>query len=166
MSHGFLAGIFGTLDRFGVVVDLISTSEVHVSMAIEDNLSRKIMDRLVSELHKKGSVSLIPRDCAHDLSGTISPIGHCSRRHGDPLARRETDAQLGGHVWTDVPNPRPRQRQHRDDQSRRERDQHLVCHMRERRSQGAQLDPPELSANQTGRRSWKRCVPFLFSGVG
>jgi len=57
VSHGFLARIFGTLDRFGVVVDLISTSEVHVSMAIEDNLSRKIMDRLVSELQKSGSVS-------------------------------------------------------------------------------------------------------------
>lgn len=31
LSHGFLARIFGTLDRAGVVVDLISTSEVHVS---------------------------------------------------------------------------------------------------------------------------------------
>jgi aspartokinase len=31
ISHGFLARIFGTLDRAGVVVDLISTSEVHVS---------------------------------------------------------------------------------------------------------------------------------------
>ncbi|KAH0834718.1 Aspartate/glutamate/uridylate kinase [Lanmaoa asiatica] len=38
VSHGFLARTFSTLDRFGVVVDLISTSEVHVSMAIEDNL--------------------------------------------------------------------------------------------------------------------------------
>ncbi|KAG8744315.1 Aspartokinase [Ceratobasidium sp. 414] len=33
-SHGFLARVFGALDRHGVVVDLISTSEVHVSMAI------------------------------------------------------------------------------------------------------------------------------------
>ncbi|KAJ7089197.1 Aspartate/glutamate/uridylate kinase [Mycena belliarum] len=47
VSHGFLAGIFGTLDRFGVVVDLISTSEVHVSMAIEDGLSKKILERLL-----------------------------------------------------------------------------------------------------------------------
>jgi aspartate kinase len=59
VSHGFLARIFGTLDRFGVVVDLISTSEVHVSMAIEDNLSRKTMDRLVLELQKSGTVSPI-----------------------------------------------------------------------------------------------------------
>ncbi|KAF9067065.1 Aspartate/glutamate/uridylate kinase [Rhodocollybia butyracea] len=58
VSHGFLAGIFGTLDRFGVVVDLISTSEVHISMAIEDNLAPKFMDRLIIELKKTGSVSV------------------------------------------------------------------------------------------------------------
>ncbi|TFK41417.1 Aspartate/glutamate/uridylate kinase [Crucibulum laeve] len=58
VSHGFLAGIFGTLDRFGVVVDLISTSEVHVSMAIEDSLAKKLLDRLVRELQKNGTVSI------------------------------------------------------------------------------------------------------------
>ena len=56
VSHGFLAGIFGTLDRFGVVVDLVSTSEVHVSMAIEDGLAKKVLDRLVNELRKSGTV--------------------------------------------------------------------------------------------------------------
>ncbi|KIK90852.1 hypothetical protein PAXRUDRAFT_831320 [Paxillus rubicundulus Ve08.2h10] len=69
VSHGFLARIFGTLDRFGVVVDLISTSEVHVSMAIEDNLSRKIMDRLVSELQKSGTVSTHPEMAILSLVG-------------------------------------------------------------------------------------------------
>ncbi|KAI0263030.1 aspartate kinase [Gloeopeniophorella convolvens] len=58
VSHGFLAGIFGTLDRFGVVVDLISTSEVFVSMAIEDVLDRKLLARLVRELEKIGIVSV------------------------------------------------------------------------------------------------------------
>lgn len=59
VSHGFLARIFGTLDRFGVVVDLISTSEVHVSMAIEDGVGtrKKVLKRLVLELEKSGSVS-------------------------------------------------------------------------------------------------------------
>ena len=56
VSHGFLAGIFGTLDRFGVVVDLISTSEVFVSMAIEDILDRKLQARLVRDLEKIGIV--------------------------------------------------------------------------------------------------------------
>ncbi|KAK4054598.1 Aspartokinase [Microbotryomycetes sp. JL221] len=32
ISHGFFARIFGTLDKYGVIVDLISTSEVHVSI--------------------------------------------------------------------------------------------------------------------------------------
>jgi len=63
VSHGFLAGIFGTLDRFGVVVDLISTSEVFVSMAIEDVLDRKMEARLVRDLEKIGIVSVY-RDMA------------------------------------------------------------------------------------------------------
>lgn len=58
VSHGFLAGIFGTLDRFGVVVDLIATSEVHVTMAIADCLSQRIVDRLLNELKKAGEVSV------------------------------------------------------------------------------------------------------------
>lgn len=57
VSHGFLAGIFSVLDRFGVVVDLISTSEVHVSMAIEQGVERHSLDKVVRELSKYGSVS-------------------------------------------------------------------------------------------------------------
>ncbi|KAF7348586.1 hypothetical protein MVEN_01376200 [Mycena venus] len=69
VSHGFLAGIFGTLDRFGVVVDLISTSEVHVSMAIEDGLNKKILERLLRELQKSGTVSV-----HHDMA-ILSLVG-------------------------------------------------------------------------------------------
>ncbi|KAG6877763.1 hypothetical protein C0993_004137 [Termitomyces sp. T159_Od127] len=58
VSHGFLAGIFSTLDQYNVVVDLISTSEVHVSMAIEDALAKRLLDRLVRELRKIGTVSM------------------------------------------------------------------------------------------------------------
>jgi len=35
VSHGFLAAIFREIDRFGITVDLLSTSEVQVSMAIQ-----------------------------------------------------------------------------------------------------------------------------------
>ena len=34
VSHGFFAKIFTILDRYGIVVDLISTSEVHVSLVV------------------------------------------------------------------------------------------------------------------------------------
>jgi len=59
VSHGFLAGIFGTLDRFGVVVDLISTSEVHISMAIEGKPASRFLDRLVTDLKETGTVCFI-----------------------------------------------------------------------------------------------------------
>lgn len=58
LSHGFLARIFGTLDRAGVVVDLISTSEVHVSMAMQDFLNRKRLDRLIRDLSNIGDVTV------------------------------------------------------------------------------------------------------------
>ena len=66
VSHGFLATIFGTLDRYGVVVDLISTSEVYVSMAIEENLDKKVLDRVVRELRKSGTVSVCRTSPAED----------------------------------------------------------------------------------------------------
>jgi aspartate kinase len=76
VSHGFLAGIFGTLDRFGVVVDLISTSEVHVSMAIQGGglgqggLDWRTLERLVKELEKIGSVGPVTTQVSlyHELT--------------------------------------------------------------------------------------------------
>ncbi|KZS97301.1 aspartate kinase [Sistotremastrum niveocremeum HHB9708] len=69
VSHGFLAGIFTTLDRFGVVVDLISTSEVHVSMAIGDTHNKKSLDKFVKELRKIGTVSV------HNDMAILSLVG-------------------------------------------------------------------------------------------
>jgi aspartate kinase len=67
VSHGFLAGIFATLDRYGVVVDLISTSEVHVSMAFEGGagdaaLDKRVLERLLRDLRKIGTVSVMSHD--------------------------------------------------------------------------------------------------------
>ena len=89
VSHGFLAGIFGTLDRFGVVVDLISTSEVFVSMAIEDILDRKLQARLVRDLEKIGIVRL----CIPSFSPFATPrfSSHFNRRANLPVP-----APLGG----------------------------------------------------------------------
>ena len=56
VSHGFLAGIFSTLDRFGIVVDLVSMSKVYVSMAFEDRLCGKLFERLIGDLQKSGTV--------------------------------------------------------------------------------------------------------------
>ena len=78
VSHGFFAGVFRTLDRFGIVVDLISTSEVHVSMAIEDNVNKKLLNRILQELKKSGSVSFTfnsstdPTVATHDVAYQVS----------------------------------------------------------------------------------------------
>ncbi|TPX45246.1 hypothetical protein CcCBS67573_g10375 [Chytriomyces confervae] len=53
------AKIFSTLDRFGIVVDLISTSEVHVSMALGPHISGDKIKLAVSELQKYAVVDTI-----------------------------------------------------------------------------------------------------------
>lgn len=55
VSHGFFSHIFQTLDQFGMIVDLISTSEVHISMA----LSSPPGTEAISQLTKFGDVSVV-----------------------------------------------------------------------------------------------------------
>ena len=82
LSHGFFAGIFSVLDRWRLSIDLISTSEVHVSMAlhselpllngvgrddfqiIDDNLKGALRD-----LQKYGTVDIIPEMAILSLVG-------------------------------------------------------------------------------------------------
>ncbi|KAI5477263.1 aspartate kinase [Pseudohyphozyma bogoriensis] len=63
ISHGFFARIFGTLDKYGIIVDLISTSEVYVSMAINGSVRTSTLDRIVNELKVIGEV-VLRRDMA------------------------------------------------------------------------------------------------------
>lgn len=56
ISHGFFARIFGILDKYGIVVDLISTSEVHVSMAIHGEMRKGTMERVARDLKVVGEV--------------------------------------------------------------------------------------------------------------
>ncbi|KAI6037623.1 Aspartate/glutamate/uridylate kinase [Pisolithus marmoratus] len=82
VSHGFLAKIFGVLDNCGIVVDLVSTSEVHVSMAIEDvsedadstgngaaGSGKRVLDKVLAELGKCGTVTVHPHMCILSLVG-------------------------------------------------------------------------------------------------
>lgn len=107
VSHGFLARIFGILDRFGVVVDLISTSEVYVSMAIEDDVQKKVLDKVVKELRKCGTVSLlsvvqnsassdVPNQVSvHHQMAILSLIGKHMRRHVGMAGRMFTTLGQG-----------------------------------------------------------------------
>lgn len=59
LSHGFLAHIFTTLDNYKLVVDLISTSEVHVSMALSIQSEQEYqLKNALTELRKMGSVDI------------------------------------------------------------------------------------------------------------
>ncbi|GJJ10770.1 hypothetical protein Clacol_004998 [Clathrus columnatus] len=71
VSHTFLAGVFNTLDKFGVIADLISTSEVHVGIATEaGDISKKELVQLIHELERIGTVSIF------DDMAILSLVGH------------------------------------------------------------------------------------------
>ena len=69
VSHGFLAKTFLVLDQFGIVVDLISTSEVHVSMALGVGLSAEVLEKAVLELEKTGRVDVVKNMAILSLVG-------------------------------------------------------------------------------------------------
>jgi len=56
-AYGFMAGVFRVLEAHGVVVDLISTSEVSVSCTVED---ARAVERARPELEKLGQVTIVP----------------------------------------------------------------------------------------------------------
>jgi aspartate kinase len=60
ISHGFFARVFSILDRHAISVDLISTSEVHVSLAIHSGSAQAdAFMRAKDELAECGDVSVI-----------------------------------------------------------------------------------------------------------
>lgn len=68
-SHGFLAQVFTLLDKWRLVVDLISTSEVHVSMALHSTLSEASLREALHELRKYGTVDVTRKLCIVSLVG-------------------------------------------------------------------------------------------------
>ncbi|SAM01673.1 hypothetical protein [Absidia glauca] len=69
VSHGFFAKIFSTLDRYGVVVDLISTSEVHVSMVLGVDSADKDLARVIEGLRSVGEVDVLQNMAILSLVG-------------------------------------------------------------------------------------------------
>jgi aspartate kinase len=58
-SHGFFAQTFLILDTYGIVVDLISTSEVHVSLALGHQIKESSFLGALKDLEKLGEVLMI-----------------------------------------------------------------------------------------------------------
>lgn len=59
VSHGFFAQIFGTLDEYGIAIDLISTSEVHISMAMGASVNNVEMQKALKHLRSIGTVDVM-----------------------------------------------------------------------------------------------------------
>ncbi|OJD19183.1 hypothetical protein ACJ73_08660 [Blastomyces percursus] len=82
LSHGFFAGIFSVLDKWRLSIDLISTSEVHVSLALHSELpllngvgedEYQIIDEdlrgAIQDLRRYGTVDIIPQMAILSLVG-------------------------------------------------------------------------------------------------
>ncbi|KAE9374581.1 aspartate kinase [Stipitochalara longipes BDJ] len=70
ISHGFFAKVFSILDKRQLSVDLISTSEVHVSMAIHSaNLPEDDLQKAKEELEECGEVSILNKMAILSLVG-------------------------------------------------------------------------------------------------
>lgn len=69
VSHGFLASIFSLLDKHKLVVDLISTSEVHVSMALNEGTREHVLRELVTDLKRHGTVDVVKEMAILSLVG-------------------------------------------------------------------------------------------------
>ena len=70
ISHGFFAKVFSILDKQQLSVDLISTSEVHVSMAIHSpSISPDKMRKVQEELEECGKVSILNKMAILSLVG-------------------------------------------------------------------------------------------------
>ena len=82
LSHGFFAGIFSVLDKWRLSIDLISTSEVHVSMALHSEMpllngngrdEYQVVDGdlkgALEDLGKYGTVDIIPEMAILSLVG-------------------------------------------------------------------------------------------------
>lgn len=70
LSHGFLANAFSILNKWKLVVDLISTSEVRVSMALQSSFTETSFMNALVELRKFGAVDVTRKLCIVSLVGT------------------------------------------------------------------------------------------------
>ena len=85
MAHGFLHRIFEVFDRFETPVDMVATSEVSVSLTI-DNLGR--LDEILDELRQFAEVSTEREEAIVCLVGD-------NIRHTPGVARRVFNALDG-----------------------------------------------------------------------
>ncbi|TPX42940.1 aspartate kinase [Synchytrium endobioticum] len=94
VSHGFFASIFTTLDKFGIVVDLIATSEVHISMALGPNVLDPRLDMAIAELRAHGDVDVIKDLAILSLIGQLKHMIGIASRMFTVLAKHGVNIEM------------------------------------------------------------------------
>ncbi len=79
LAHGYLRAVFEVFERYRIPVDLVSTSEVSISLTVE---SRLVVPGLVNDLGKLAEVSVEDDKAIVCLVGRQDSwqAGHCGRR--------------------------------------------------------------------------------------
>jgi len=146
LSHGFFAKIFSTLDKWRLSVDLIATSEVHVSMALHSDLElvsgvgedeKQIVDTdlrgAIDDLKCYGAVDIIDGMAILSLVGKqmknmVGIAGKMFSTLGENNVNIEMISQ------GKFQNPHSPVSEYADHaEIRGKRDQHIMCHRRGRR---------------------------------
>ena len=80
-SYGFLERIFKIFGKYEISIDLISTSEVTLSLTIENRYSKEILDSMLLELKKIGKITLMKKKAIISLVGRRigKELGHIGR---------------------------------------------------------------------------------------
>lgn len=108
LSHGFFAKIFSTLDKWRMSVDLISTSEVHVSMALHSDSAlvsgggedeKRIVDHdlrgAIEELKRYGTVDIIDGMAILSLVGKqMKDMVGCAGRMFSTLGENHINVEM------------------------------------------------------------------------
>ncbi len=108
LSHGFFANIFSTLDKWRLSVDLISTSEVHVSMALHSDSAlvsgggedeKRIVDYdlrgAIEELKRYGTVDIIDGMAILSLVGKqMKDMVGCAGRMFSTLGENQINIEM------------------------------------------------------------------------
>ena len=126
MSHGYLKAVFDVFDKYKCAIDMVSTSEVSISLTVDSN---EKLPEICEELGKIADVK-IRRPQGAGLPG--------GRRHSRPQRHRRAGLQRG----------QPCQRAH--DLAGRERDQHEL-HDRRRRCRRGGAEPAQAVLRRSGR---------------
>lgn len=81
MAYGFLAKVFHIFEEFSVPVDLVSTSEVSISMSVDN---KRNLDKVVDELQKIGKVNIRENQALISIVGRnfLESKGIASRSFG------------------------------------------------------------------------------------